>query len=209
MSDAPVSFKNAAAFRAWLTRHHSSSDALVVSLSKVRTGRGLTYAQALDEALCFGWIDGVRRSLDADSYSVRFTPRRPRSIWSRVNIAHVERLTSEGRMTPAGVSAFEARDERRTGTYSFERPPAELPSAFVRTFRANNAAWMFFQAQAPWYRRTTIHWVVSAKRQETRTKRLATLIACCAQQKRIGLLGGPVAEPRRSVRHISNRRKPT
>ena len=101
MSDAPVSFKNAAAFRAWLTRHHSSSDALVVSLSKVRTGRGLTYAQALDEALCFGWIDGVRRSLDADSYSVRFTPRRPRSIWSRVNIAHVERLT-ERRSHDAG-----------------------------------------------------------------------------------------------------------
>ena len=94
----------------------------MVSLSKVRTGRGLTYAQALDEALCFGWIDGVRRSLDADSYSVRFTPRRPRSIWSRVNIAHVGRLTGEGRMTPAGVSAFEARDERRTGPIRSSAP---------------------------------------------------------------------------------------
>ena len=209
MSDTPVSFKNAEAFRAWLTLHHSSSDALAVRLSKMRVGRGLTYAQALDEALCFGWIDGVRRSLDADSYCVRFTPRKPRSIWSRVNVAHVARLTSEGRMQPDGVKAFEARDERRTGIYSFERPPAELPPAFARTFRANSAAWMYFQAQAPWYRRTTIHWVTSAKRQETRTTRLATLIACCAQQKRIGPVAGAPAEPRRPARQTSSRRKQT
>ena|SRR5689334_2816111 len=117
MSDTPVSFKNAAAFRAWLTTHHASADALTVRLVKVRLGRGLTYAEALDEALCFGWIDGVRRSLDADSYSVRFTRRRPNSIWSRVNIAHVGRLQAEQRMMPAGLAAFEKRDELRSGIY--------------------------------------------------------------------------------------------
>jgi len=185
MSDAPVTFKNAAAFRAWLTRHHASVDALTVRLAKVRLGSGLTYAQALDEALCFGWIDGVRRGLDADSYSVRFTPRRPRSIWSRVNIGHVARLQQEGRMMPPGLAAFDKRDERRSGVYSFERTPAELPPGFVKTFKTKKAAWAYYQDEAPWYRRVTTHWVTSAKREETRAKRLAMLIDCCAKAQRI------------------------
>jgi uncharacterized protein YdeI (YjbR/CyaY-like superfamily) len=183
--DTPVTFKNAAAFRAWLTRHHASTDALTVRLTKVRLGSGLTYAQALDEALCFGWIDGVRRSLDADSYSTRFTPRRPRSIWSRVNIAHVARLKADGRMTPAGLAAFDKRDEQRSGIYSFERQAAEFSPAFVKTFKANKAAWAYYQDEAPWYRRVTTHWVTSAKREETRAKRLTTLIDCCARAQRI------------------------
>jgi uncharacterized protein YdeI (YjbR/CyaY-like superfamily) len=142
--------------------------------------QSVTYAQALDEALCFGWIDGVRRRVDDDSFSVRFTPRRPRSIWSRVNIAHVERLTNAGRMRKPGLAAFEARTEERTGVYSFERP-ATLAPAYARIFRTNAAAWLYYQAQAPWYRRTTTHWIMSAKREDTRAKRLASLIDCSAR----------------------------
>ena len=147
--------------------------------------RGITYTQALDEALCFGWIDGVRRAADADTFSVRFTPRKPRSNWSRVNVAHVERLGRAGRMTKAGLAAFAARDERRTGVYSFEQRPAKLSAAYAREFRANAAAWAYFQQQPPWYRRTSSHWVMSAKRDETRAKRLATLIAYSARRKPI------------------------
>jgi uncharacterized protein YdeI (YjbR/CyaY-like superfamily) len=122
---APRAFRSPAAFRAWLESNHRTATALVVRLYKVAFAhRGITYPQALDEALCFGWIDGIRRGLDAESFSVRFTPRKARSIWSRVNVAHVERLTRDGRMTAAGLGAFAARDEARTGIYSFERAAA-------------------------------------------------------------------------------------
>jgi uncharacterized protein YdeI (YjbR/CyaY-like superfamily) len=144
----------------------------------------VTYAQVLDEALCFGWIDGVRRRVDDDSFSVRFTPRKPRSIWSRVNIGHVERLTKSGRMRKPGLAAFEARTEARTGVYSFERQTALAP-AYARIVRANAAASAYYQSQAPWYRRTTTHWVMSAKREDTREKRLAILIACSARRTTI------------------------
>jgi uncharacterized protein YdeI (YjbR/CyaY-like superfamily) len=147
--------------------------------------RGITYTQALDEALCFGWIDGVRRSVGADTFSVRFSPRKSRSTWSRVNVAHVERLIQAGRMTKPGLAAFAARDDRRTGVYSFEQRRVTLSPAYAREFRANAAAWAFFQQQPPWYRRTSIHWVMSAKREETRVRRLATLIAHSARRKAI------------------------
>jgi uncharacterized protein YdeI (YjbR/CyaY-like superfamily) len=147
--------------------------------------RGITYAEALDEALCFGWIDGVRRSVDGDTFSVRFTPRKPKSTWSRVNVAHVERLIQTGRMAEPGLAAFASRDDRRTGVYSFERRRATLGPAYTREFRANAAAWAYFQQQPPWYRRTSTHWVMSAKREETRVRRLATLIACSARRKAI------------------------
>src|SRR5260370_1060901 len=126
-----VAFRTPAAFRAWLKAHHKAATELVVRLDKTHAADpGLTYAQALDEALCFGWIDGVRRRVDADSFSVRFAPRRPRSIWSLVNIAHVRRLIKAGRMTKPGLAAFEARDERRTGIYSFERRAARFTPAY-------------------------------------------------------------------------------
>jgi uncharacterized protein YdeI (YjbR/CyaY-like superfamily) len=144
-------------------------------------GRGVTYRQALDEALCFGWIDGIRRSVDEDSFSVRFTPRKPRSIWSRVNVGHVERLRREGRMRKPGLDAFAARDDNRTGVYSFENRPKELSPAFERLFRASKPAWKFFQEQAPSYRRTTIYWVMSAKQEATRLRRLEALMDCCAR----------------------------
>ena len=155
------------------------------------TGGGITYAQALDEALCFGWIDGVRRRLDADSFSIRFSPRKPRSLWSRVNVRHVERLIRDGRMTKAGLAVFEARDQGRTGTYSFEQRKVELAAEYRRRFREAETAWAYFQGEAPWYRRTSSFWVMSAKREDTRIRRLETLIACSAARVRIGPLRRP------------------
>lgn len=155
------------------------------------SSRGITYAQALDEALCYGWIDGVRRRIDEVSFSVRFTPRRPRSVWSRVNVDHVERLTKEGRMTKAGLAAYAAREDRRTGIYSFEQRPQTLPPEYRKRFRVNRQAWTFFQKQPPYYQRTTTHWVMSAKREETRERRLAILIDCSARLERIPLLAPP------------------
>lgn len=180
------SIDSAMAFRAWLRRNHRSERSLVVRIArKHAAGSGISYGEALDEALCFGWIDGVRRRLDADSFSIRFSPRTPRSIWSLVNVAHVERLIASKRMTTAGLAAFEARHADRTGIYSFERAAAELPEAFTRLFRRNRAAWRYFQDAAPSYRRTATHWVVSAKQEATRLRRLETLIACSAEGVRI------------------------
>lgn len=175
-----------AAFRAWLRKHHRTESALVLRIAtKHAAATGITYAAALDEALCFGWIDGIRRALDADSYSVRFTPRKPRSIWSRVNVAHVERLIRQKRMTRAGLAAFEARTAERTGMYAFEQRATELPAAYRERFRKQRAAWKHFQQEAPWYRRTSSHWVTSAKREETRLRRLGILIACSGDGVRI------------------------
>jgi uncharacterized protein YdeI (YjbR/CyaY-like superfamily) len=188
----PTHFKTPAAFRAWLRKHHRTAGALVLRISRNHAGgTGVTYAQALDEALCHGWIDGVRRRLDADSFSVRFSRRKPRSTWSLVNVRHVERLIQAGRMTKAGLAAFEAREERRTGVYSFEQRPTELPLTFRRRFKANRVAWAYFEQEAPWYRRTSSHWVMTARREETRIRRLETLIASSALGVRIRPLRRP------------------
>jgi uncharacterized protein YdeI (YjbR/CyaY-like superfamily) len=187
---APVSFRNAAAFRAWLRKNHKGETALLVRIYKVHaTERGMIYSQALDEALCFGWIDGVRRGLDADSFTIRFSPRKPRSIWSRINVAHVARLIREGRMEKPGLAAFEARSEERTGVYSFERAAAaKLTPALERRFKAVAVAWKHFQAEAPWYRRTTTHWIMSGKKEETQLRRLDLLIDCSRKGVRIPAL---------------------
>jgi uncharacterized protein YdeI (YjbR/CyaY-like superfamily) len=188
----PTHFKTPAAFRAWLRKHHNAASALVLRISKTHAAdSGITYAQALDEALCYGWIDGVRRRLDAESFSVRFSPRKPRSIWSRVNVLHVERLMQAKRMTKAGLAVFEAREEGRTGVYSFEQRPTELTSAYCQRFQATKPAWTYFQHEAPWYRRTSSYWVLSAKREDTRLRRLETLINCSAASLRIGPLRRP------------------
>jgi uncharacterized protein YdeI (YjbR/CyaY-like superfamily) len=185
----PVTFTSAARFRAWLRTNHRKAEELLVRIRKVDSSKaGITYAEALDEALCYGWIDGVRRRIDDDSFSIRFTPRKPKSIWSRINVAHIARLKTEGRMQAAGLAAFAAREEHRTGIYSFEQAPKELTAGYLRRFRADRAAWTWFQAQAPWYRRVTTHWVVSAKREETRERRLAQLIASSARGQIIGPL---------------------
>jgi len=180
-----VSFPTPAAFRAWLKTHHATDTELLLRCFKVHAAsRGITYAQALDEALCYGWIDGIRRAVDADSFSVRFTPRKPTSIWSRVNIGHVERLTKAGRMKTPGLEAYARRTEDSTGLYSFERELAFSP-AVTRQFRTNARAWAFYQSRPPGYRRLTAHWVMSAKREETRARRLSQPIECSARQEPI------------------------
>ena len=181
-----TSFPTPAAFRAWLAKNHARVDELLLCCFKVHAAeQGVTYAQALDEALCFGWIDGVTHGLDGDSYRQRFTPRRPRSTWSRRNVEHVERLRKAGRMAPAGLAAYAARDESRTGLYSFEQERPGLTPAQLKAFRANALAWAFYQGQAPGYRHLTAHWVVSAKKEETRAKRLGVLIDCAARGRKI------------------------
>jgi uncharacterized protein YdeI (YjbR/CyaY-like superfamily) len=179
-------FGDAARFRAWLERHHATVAELVVRCHKTSRAReGLTYRQALDEALCFGWIDGVRRSVDAVSFAVRFTPRKPGSAWSRVNVARAAELKADGRMQPAGLAAL-AR--RRTTEYSYEARPQTLAPAFLRRLREHGAASAFFQAQPPWYRRTSAFWVMSAKRPETRERRFAVLLASATAGARVPLL---------------------
>jgi len=184
----PTFFSTPAAFRAWLQKHHASARELLVGFYKRDTGKpSITWPQSVDEALCFGWIDGVRRSLGPEAYSIRFTPRKPTSIWSRINVDNVERLTKKGRMRPAGLRAFEKRTAARTGVYSFERhQSARLTAAEEKALRANRKAATFFDAQPPWYRRTTIHWVTSAKREETRARRLGQLIRDSSSGRRIG-----------------------
>jgi uncharacterized protein YdeI (YjbR/CyaY-like superfamily) len=150
--------------------------------------RGTSYAEALDEALCYGWIDGVRYKVDKLSYKIRFSPRQPNSIWSLVNVRHVQRLKKLGKMAAPGLQAFDAREQRRTGIYSFEQKRPGLAAKHKKIFRANAAAWKFFSEQAPWYQRVTGYWVSSAKREETQQRRLAQLIADSAAGRRIDRL---------------------
>lgn len=179
----PRFFRSASELRKWLEKHHARDSEILLGLYKKKAAHlGLTYADALDEALCFGWIDGVRRSIDDERWTIRFTPRKPGSIWSKVNLAHVARLTEAGRMRPAGIAAFEARTAKRTGVYSFEQSkPSELDPERAAKLRANAAAHAFFTKQAPSYQRTAAFWVMSAKKDETRDRRLETLIACSAR----------------------------
>lgn len=153
--------------------------------------RGVTYKQALEEVLCWGWIDGVRRSVDAVSFSVRFTPRKRRSVWSRINVALANALIERGRMAKPGLAAFEAREAQRIGVYSFERKLARLTGVYAKLLRANGKAWSYFKAEAPWYQRTSAFWVMSAKREETRLKRLQTLLACSEKGLRVPPLRRP------------------
>ena len=186
----PIFFATPADLRRWLMRHHASDRELLVGFYKKASGRpSLTWAESVDEALCFGWIDGVRRTIDADSYSIRFTPRTKGSTWSNVNTRRATDLIRQGRMQPAGLQAFEARDPAKAGTYSFEqRSKARLSAAGEARFRANADAWRFFETQPAGYRRTALWWVVSAKQDATRERRLLTLIADSAAGRRIGPL---------------------
>lgn len=172
-------FKTAADFRAWLEKNHTTATELHVGAYRKASGLGgMTYLESVDQALCFGWIDGVVRKIDDTSFSHRFTPRKPGSIWSNINVAHVARLTAAGLMHSAGLAAFAARCETKTGIYAFERTTEpELPAAFAKKFRAEKAAWKFFNAQPPGYRRLCLHHIVSAKQPATRERRLALLIA--------------------------------
>jgi uncharacterized protein YdeI (YjbR/CyaY-like superfamily) len=174
----------------WLAANHVSTTALLVGVYKRGSGKAsVTWPELVDEALCFGWIDGVRKGIDDVSYTIRLTPRKPRSIWSAVNIARARELKRLGRMRPAGVTAFERRTDERSAIYSYEqRKGAMLDPEAGRLFRANRKAWAFFQTQAPGYRKTAIWWVISGKRAETRQKRLATLIGDSEHGRTIGPL---------------------
>jgi len=185
---AAVFFPDAAAFRAWLAAHHADTAELYVGFWKKSSGRGgLTYPEAVDEALCYGWIDGVIKSLGPEAYRHRFTPRQPTSIWSNVNVAHVARLTAAGRMAPAGLAAFAARRASRTGVYAFEsKAPLRLPADFARRFKAHAAAWTFFSAQPPSYRRLILHKIVRSKLPATRERWLLRAIAASAAGRRLG-----------------------
>jgi uncharacterized protein YdeI (YjbR/CyaY-like superfamily) len=188
----PTFFKSGADFRAWLERQHRAETELLLGFYKKGSSKkGITYQDALDEALAFGWIDGVRRALDADCYTIRFTPRKPRSIWSAVNIRRVGELTAAGRMADAGDAAFAKRDEKRSAIYSYESAGAELDAESTKKFKADKKAWAFYRAQAPWYQRTSTYWVVSAKRPETRARRLAILIQCSRDGERLPQLTPP------------------
>jgi uncharacterized protein YdeI (YjbR/CyaY-like superfamily) len=183
-------FEDPAAWRAWLEAHHADEREVWVGYWRRGTGRpSLTWAESVDQALCFGWIDGVRKRIDDERYTNRFTPRRPGSTWSKVNVGRVEELTSLGLMHPAGLTAFEARDEARSGVYSFEqRRDPQLSPEQEALFHADADAWAWFERQPPSYRRTAIWWVISAKRAETQARRLTTLIADSGQGRRIAPL---------------------
>jgi uncharacterized protein YdeI (YjbR/CyaY-like superfamily) len=187
-------FKTSRAFRAWMEENHATTVELLVGFHKVDSGRpSVTYQEALDEALAFGWIDGVRRRIDEFSYSIRFTRRRARSIWSNVNIKRVGELIAAGRMAPPGLAAFERRDANRSGIYSYEATAPPPPEAFgereLAKFQAHKRAWAFFEAQAPYYKKLMVRRTMSAKREETREKRLAQLIDYSKRGERIPLLG--------------------
>ena len=179
----PEFFTSSAKWRAWLEKNHATAGELVVGFWKKSTGKpSMTWSESVDEALCFGWIDGIRRRVDDESYSIRFTRRKPTSTWSAVNVGKMAALEADGRMTDAGRAAFAQRQESRTGTYSYEQGDI----AFDETaLQADPAAWDYWSQAAPSYRKVAMHWVTSAKRPDTRAKRVAELVADCAAGQKI------------------------
>jgi uncharacterized protein YdeI (YjbR/CyaY-like superfamily) len=178
----PIFFPDTESLRKWYEENHFRSVELVVGFYKNATKKEtITWSQSVDEALCFGWIDGIRRSLDEESYTIRFTPRKPGSNWSAINIEKMENLVRAGKMTDAGLAAFSKRKESRSRVYSYETTKEfHLTDAMEDEFRKNATAWKYFQSQTPSYRKVTIRWVLSAKQEATRQKRLAELIASSA-----------------------------
>jgi uncharacterized protein YdeI (YjbR/CyaY-like superfamily) len=182
-------FKSAEEFRRWLDKNHDKQQELLLGFYKKASGRGgITHREALDEALACGWIDGVVKSLDDASYTIRFSPRKAKSIWSLVNIKRVGELTKLGRMRPSGLKAFEARDLKRAKLYSYERKASKLGPELEKKFRANKKAWEFFQAQPPGYQSVISWYVISAKQEETRLRRLERLIKDSENGRRVGIL---------------------
>lgn len=185
----PHFFSTNTQFHRWLERNHNKVDELWVGFYKKSSGKkSISYPEALDEALCYGWIDGLRKAIDDSSYTIRFTPRKPKSIWSLVNVKHVERLSRAGLMRPAGLQAFALRQEAKTGVYSFENRPKEFSDEYQQVFQANEKAWEFFQKQPAYFRKTSIFWVMSARKEETRQRRLNQLIDASQREERLGLI---------------------
>lgn len=183
----PVFFADAAAFRSWLEAHAATATELLVGFHKVGSGQpSMSWPESVDEALCFGWIDGRRKRIDDTAYSIRFTPRKAGSIWSTVNIAKMDSLRAAGRMLPAGERAFALRTEAKSGIYSHEQAQAaELAEDELRTFRRDAAAWAYFEKLPPGYRKTVLHWINTAKKPDTRAARLAKLVQACAESRRL------------------------
>ena len=188
----PIFFVNTSELRKWLEKNHDKEKELLVGYYKKSTGKpSITWSESVDQALCFGWIDGIRKSLDETSYTNRFTPRRPGSIWSAINIKKVEELIKKGLMHPAGLEAFNKRDEKKSHIYSYERNIAQLDKNSEKLFKQNKKAWKFFQSQPPSYQKPVISWVMSAKHDETKQKRLTTLIKDSEEGQRIKQLRRP------------------
>jgi len=185
MIPPPRFFATSLHFRAWLENNHAIAAELIVGFRKVGSGLpSMTWPESVDEALCFGWIDGVRKRIDDESYLIRFTPRRKGSIWSAINVAKVAELTAQRRMRPPGIAAFEARTDKKTGVYSFEQTqPIEFTAANLREFKKYKKAWRYFESCTPSYRKVMTFWVISAKQPATRARRLGQLIEACAQEK--------------------------
>jgi uncharacterized protein YdeI (YjbR/CyaY-like superfamily) len=182
----PIFFNNQDEFLSWLEQNHQAETELWVGYYKVETGKpSMTWSQSVDQALCFGWIDGIRQSVDSESYCIRFTPRKKTSKWSTINIAKVEELNRQGLMQPAGLDAFKYCKESNSRVYSFESRSKELPEEFEKAFKANPIAWEFFTGQAPSYKKTVVHWVLSAKQKETRLTRFEKLISESEKQVRL------------------------
>jgi uncharacterized protein YdeI (YjbR/CyaY-like superfamily) len=176
----PIFFETASDFRKWLKKNHNKETELLVGYYKVGSGKpSMTWSESVDEALCFGWIDGVRNSIDKDSYQIRFTPRKPSSIWSAVNIKKVEALTSKGLMQAAGLASFEKRTADKSKIYTHEIGEVKLEKSFEKEFKTNKKAWAYFKSLAPSYKKLSINWVMSAKQEATRIKRLKELIGDC------------------------------
>ncbi|MGB3948943.1 MAG: YdeI/OmpD-associated family protein [Bacteroidia bacterium] len=179
-------FATPKAFRDWLDKNYKKETELIVGFYKVSSGKpSITWSQSVDQALCFGWIDGIRKSIDNESYSIRFTPRKPNSIWSAINIKKVEELTKEGLMKPEGLKAFEHLNENKSRIYSHEKQHAVLITDYENIFKRNKIAWDFFNAQAPSYKKVMLHWIMTAKQEKTRLSRLEKTIAISEQQKRM------------------------
>jgi uncharacterized protein YdeI (YjbR/CyaY-like superfamily) len=198
----PIFFESPAAFREWLEANHETASEVLVGFHKRHTSRPtLTWSESVDQALCFGWIDGVRRSVDDDAYTIRFTPRRPGSNWSAVNIRKAEELTKAGLMRPPGLRAFEKRMEAKSAVYAYEqRREATLEPAEIELFHANARAWAFFEKQPPGYRQQVVYWIVSARQEATRAKRLAELIEDSGQGRRSRRLEAYRSKPRQRSR---------
>lgn len=180
MNIQPIFFAKQSDFRKWLLKNHKKETELIVGYYKVDSGKpSITWPQSVDEALCFGWIDGIRHSIDQYAYQIRFTPRKPTSIWSAVNIRKVDELTKKGLMYPAGIAAFEKRKDDKSKIYAFENEEVKLSEDFEKLFKANKKAWNYFQALAPTYRKPTMKYIMSAKQQVTQLKRLNEVISDC------------------------------
>lgn len=183
---SPTFFPTQHDFRSWLEKNHQSESELIVGFYKVNSGKpSMTWSESVDQALCFGWIDGVRRTVDKDSYCIRFTPRRPSSIWSAINIKKIEELTKAGLMKPEGLKAFSLMTDSKANNYSHEKEEVPLDSKMEMQFKKNKKAWDFFMQQAPSYRKVMIHWIMSAKQEKTRQSRLEKTIQESGLGKRV------------------------